>query len=126
MQRLEANVENKNEKIAVLEADMETKDQKIALLEADKEIKGERISVLIRLIETLICSNSVDGGWSQWTAWTGCDKTCGGGNQTRSRECDSPEPQYGGEDCQGEAEDKQECNQDVHCGKRNEWGECVQ
>ena len=40
MQRLEANVENKTEKIAVLEAVIETKDQKIALLEADKENKG--------------------------------------------------------------------------------------
>ena len=52
MQRLEANVENKNEKIAVLEAVIETKDQKISLLEADKEIKGERISVLEAYKET--------------------------------------------------------------------------
>ena len=25
--------------------------------------------------------------WDQWTAWSGCDATCGGGAKTRSRIC---------------------------------------
>ena len=44
----------------------------------------------------------VNGGWSNWTDWTNCSKTCGfDGNQTKSRKCDNPEPQHNGTDCTG-------------------------
>ena len=66
---------------------------------------------------------SVNGSWGEWAAWTACTKPCGdGGEQRRVRQCDSPEPQYGGEDCLGEAEDTQECNTDSYCGKFK-WNE---
>ena len=66
---------------------------------------------------SLISTNSVNGSWGEWSDWSECDNICGEGNQTRSRQCDSPAPQYGGEDCQGEDQERQECNKDSHCGK---------
>ena len=44
---------------------------------------------------------SVHGEWGQWSNWTECDKPCGVGFQNRSRVCDDPAPQHGGDDCVG-------------------------
>ena len=42
----------------------------------------------------------VDGDWGSWGPWDAyCPVTCGGGNKTRTRLCDNPEPQYGGLNC---------------------------
>lgn len=41
----------------------------------------------------------VNGGYSDWTYWTQCSVTCGGGIKTRYRNCSSPEPAFGGKDC---------------------------
>jgi len=43
----------------------------------------------------------VNGGLSEWSFWTTCDATCGGGNQMRNRQCDNPTPVNGGADCVG-------------------------
>lgn len=54
---------------------------------------------------------SVDGMWADWGSWGTCSTTCGGGNQNRTRNCTNPEPQYGGADCVGNAQDSpQTCN----------------
>ena len=45
-----------------------------------------------------------------WTDWTVCSAECDKGTQTRTRTCTNPAPAYGGADCQGEAEETQECN----------------
>ena len=45
----------------------------------------------------------VKGGWSVWSDWSQCSKDCGSDiTKTRSKYCNSPEPQYGGENCTGE------------------------
>ena len=30
----------------------------------------------------------VDGTWAEWGTWSSCPVTCGGGNLTRTRDCD--------------------------------------
>ncbi|CAL8292204.1 unnamed protein product [Lota lota] len=52
----------------------------------------------------------VDGGWSQWAAWSECSLPCGGGAKVRHRQCDSPAPQSGGRGCVGQAEQQKDCN----------------
>ena len=35
-----------------------------------------------------------------WTDWSNCSVQCNGfGNTSRSRECNNPSPQYGGDNC---------------------------
>ena len=50
------------------------------------------------LVETRI-SLLVHGSWSEWEEWSECPATCGQGTQTRIRHCNSPAPEYGGDDC---------------------------
>ena len=62
--------------------------------------------------------DTVDGGFSDWDEWGPCTAECGGGDQTRSRRCDSPPPQFGGVDCVGELFECQQCNMEPcssHC-----------
>ena len=40
-----------------------------------------------------------DGGYSNWSNFGPCSKTCGGGIQRRSRNCTMPVPQNGGKSC---------------------------
>ena len=43
----------------------------------------------------------IEGGWSSWSAWESCSKTCGAGYNIRHRKCSNPYPQYGGTHCKG-------------------------
>ncbi|KAM8967216.1 LOW QUALITY PROTEIN: SCO-spondin-like [Pelodytes ibericus] len=52
----------------------------------------------------------VDGGWSKWTPWSWCDRSCGGGKSVRSRTCTSPPKKNGGKDCAGEKYHVRTCN----------------
>uniref|UniRef100_A0A182PLL3 Hemicentin-1 n=1 Tax=Anopheles epiroticus TaxID=199890 RepID=A0A182PLL3_9DIPT len=52
----------------------------------------------------------VDGGWSEWTRWTTCSKTCGKGIKSRKRYCNNPEPKAGGKPCQGPNIEHVQCN----------------
>ncbi|XP_059140117.1 uncharacterized protein LOC131928191 [Physella acuta] len=56
-----------------------------------------------QLNETKSCDNitacPINGGFGPWSDWSTCTKTCGTGVTTRYRNCDSPEPQYGGNNC---------------------------
>lgn len=61
-----------------------------------------------------MCKNhiyvSVHGGWSEWTEFN-CTDPCGGaGFQNFTRVCDSPAPDHGGEECQGEDLRIEDCN----------------
>uniref|UniRef100_A0A667YJF4 SCO-spondin n=1 Tax=Myripristis murdjan TaxID=586833 RepID=A0A667YJF4_9TELE len=55
-----------------------------------------------------------DGGWGQWSNWTDCSKSCGGGVRSRRRECDSPSPEGEGNYCEGLGTEVKACNTD-HC-----------
>ncbi|XP_056407686.1 SCO-spondin-like [Hyla sarda] len=52
----------------------------------------------------------VNGGWSKWSPWSWCDRSCGGGRSVRSRTCTSPPPKNGGKECTGEKYQVRICN----------------
>ena len=57
---------------------------------------------------------AIDGNYTEWSKWSDCSVTCGGGKQTRSRTCTNPHPKHGGKNCDelGPASETQECNPD--------------
>ncbi|CAH3186170.1 unnamed protein product [Porites evermanni] len=59
----------------------------------------------------------VDGKYSDWSEFTDCTKTCGGGQKSRRRSCTNPSPQNGGKDCTSLGPDTEyaDCNVDVSC-----------
>ncbi|XP_060586807.1 SCO-spondin-like isoform X3 [Ruditapes philippinarum] len=65
----------------------------------------------------------IDGVWTDWTGWEICPVTCGGGNQSRFRNCTGPF--YGGANCTGVYDETRECNT-FECpvdGVLSEWSE---
>ncbi|XP_065055111.1 A disintegrin and metalloproteinase with thrombospondin motifs 12-like isoform X2 [Rhopilema esculentum] len=52
----------------------------------------------------------INGNWGSWSGWTACTRTCGGGVQKVSRECNSPRPSFKGEPCFGERRRFRMCN----------------
>ena len=60
----------------------------------------------------------VDGEWGYWGEWSDCSATCGSGEKTRSRQCDSPAPMHGGADCDGDAEEIMTCDSGYECPGR--------
>ncbi|ESP05206.1 hypothetical protein LOTGIDRAFT_227874 [Lottia gigantea] len=59
----------------------------------------------------------VNGGWGEWSEWmdtSECDVVCATGSkgQSRTRDCDNPEPSGGGEDCIGDSNESRtiDCN----------------
>ena len=59
---------------------------------------------------------TVDGGWSEFGNWSECSADCGGGEQTRIKECNNPAPAHGGADCVGENFETRVCNIDPCAG----------
>lgn len=51
----------------------------------------------------------VHGGWSIWSAWTPCSKTCDTGFQKRERDCTNPAPVNGGNSCKGVTMETKQC-----------------
>ncbi|XP_031573734.1 A disintegrin and metalloproteinase with thrombospondin motifs 14-like [Actinia tenebrosa] len=43
----------------------------------------------------------IDGGWSSWSAYGPCSKSCGQGVKVRARSCTLPSPKFNGKKCQG-------------------------
>ncbi|KAK6177213.1 hypothetical protein SNE40_015357 [Patella caerulea] len=67
----------------------------------------------------------VDGNWGPWFPWHPCSASCGGGTRLRQRKCNYPPPAYNGKNCEGLAEENNECNRKV-CpvnGKWSDWSE---
>ena len=59
----------------------------------------------------------VHGGWSSWIREP-CSKTCGGGVQNITRECNNPRPSCGGNDCNGRNVRQERCNNNCCPGKK--------
>ena len=41
----------------------------------------------------------IDGDFGEWEAWGQCSHTCGESFRSRTRKCDNPAPQNGGQGC---------------------------
>ncbi|XP_020915806.1 coadhesin [Exaiptasia diaphana] len=66
----------------------------------------QSITVLLLFGACVYVSNLVaqyvlkeNGGYSQWSVFTDCSKTCGGGIRSRRRKCNNPLPSFGGSNC---------------------------
>lgn len=62
---------------------------------------------------------AVDGNYTDWSAWSVCTVSCGGGTQDRTRSCTNPVQQYGGNDCSqiGSDYEQEACNTQVCISK---------
>lgn len=64
--------------------------------------------------ETRQCSIKpcpVNGAFGNWSEYSICNVSCGGGVQYRERKCDSPIPKYGGKDCDGPSRENRSCGE---------------
>merc|ERR1712055_558732 len=52
----------------------------------------------------------VNGGWSAWSQYTKCSRTCGTGYQYLKRTCNNPAPAHGGKKCSGSWYTYVKCN----------------
>ncbi|ESP02963.1 hypothetical protein LOTGIDRAFT_110577, partial [Lottia gigantea] len=62
-----------------------------------------------------------DGTWGNWTPFSTCSVSCGGGQKSRLRLCDSPPPVYNGQSCSGHAAESIPCNTQS-CQVNGGWG----
>ncbi|XP_022900550.2 A disintegrin and metalloproteinase with thrombospondin motifs 6-like [Onthophagus taurus] len=53
---------------------------------------------------------ATNGGWGEWSDFSKCSRTCGGGVSYASRNCDNPIPKNGGRYCIGERKKVKICN----------------
>ena len=58
----------------------------------------------------LISSVPINGGWSPWSSYTSCTRSCGTGNKSRYRTCNSPLPSNGGSACTGLSKETVHCH----------------
>ena len=54
--------------------------------------------------------NKVDGRWGDWGPWSTCTKSCGGGQEERTRRCNNPAPYGDGANCVGNNKETRDCN----------------
>ena len=68
-------------------------------------------SYTLTIISTLVCLPffTVDGNWGPWNDGQ-CSKSCGPGSLSRTRECNDPAPQNGGQNCVGQDTEVVDCN----------------
>uniref|UniRef100_UPI00398F37F4 SCO-spondin-like n=1 Tax=Pristiophorus japonicus TaxID=55135 RepID=UPI00398F37F4 len=64
----------------------------------------------------------VNGDWSDWTPWSDCSTSCGGGAQHRFRFCSNPPASGNGLPCIGPDQDVTPCNVQ-QCSRAGGWGE---
>ena len=78
-----------------------------------KNFKHTRIAALPSNIASLVIRYfwlTVDGNWTQWSHWSTCSLSCGGGRRSRNRSCTDPPPSNNGKPCAGEGSEHQPCN----------------
>lgn len=51
-------------------------------------------------------SDAVDGNWGCWSSWSACNAAY---RRSRTRECNNPAPQRGGQRCEGKHQQEEDC-----------------
>lgn len=79
---------------------------------------------------------TVNGGWTDWSAYSACSQTCGVAVKTRRRTCGNPKPAHGGRVCVGPDRSELYCSHLPPCpvpkqtpieggwGPYGSWGDC--
>ena len=86
-----------------------------------------RFSVtLVQLLQNLhsttkFCFCSVDGDFTSWSGWSNCSRTCGVGNQERTRSCTSPPQRGEGKNCNGSERESRPCNITLTCPGKEQF-----
>ncbi|XP_033738097.1 SCO-spondin-like isoform X2 [Pecten maximus] len=62
----------------------------------------------------------VKGAWALWVEWSACSVTCEDGRRTRTRTCDYPPANHGGEPCPGEDIQYKPCTE-IMCPVDGYW-----
>ncbi|CAH1776061.1 unnamed protein product [Owenia fusiformis] len=74
--------------------------------------KTETIYGICSFVDSCI---AVDGGWTEFSAWTRCNVSCGVGVIFRERSCSNPEPRNGGSSCIGSTIERVDCYSGKPC-----------
>lgn len=87
-------------------------------------------------ISTEVTNCTVNGGWTEWSAYSGCSSTCGVAVKTKRRTCGNPKPAFGGRTCVGPDRSEIYCSHLPPCpspkpqaidggwGPWGQWSEC--
>ncbi|XP_032621021.1 A disintegrin and metalloproteinase with thrombospondin motifs 4 [Chelonoidis abingdonii] len=64
----------------------------------------------ISRVEMKAFNTPTPGGWGPWGPWGECSRSCGGGVQFSTRECNKPVPRNGGKYCEGKRTQYRSCS----------------
>jgi hypothetical protein len=67
-------------------------------------------NIMLLCIRNLFSFHLTDGQWSDWTTWSDCSETCGGGIKMKTRQCTNPPPSATGQTCQGPTSEVEQCS----------------
>jgi len=81
-------------------------------------------------VYALKTGEKVDGGFSQWSPFSACNVSCGGGIHFRTRTCSNPYPANSGAACAGDRRMEASCNThkcpiDGGLSLWSSWGQCL-
>ncbi|XP_008064182.1 SCO-spondin [Carlito syrichta] len=106
-----------------------------------EELKQPGVSFLLANCSQCTCEKGVlvcepggcplPCGWSAWSSWAPCDRSCGSGVRARFRSPSNPPAAYGGAPCEGDMQELQACH--TKCGTEvlgwtpwMSWSSCSQ